>query len=582
MDGKKIFRIGASFLIILLIVTSVVNAISINNNLELEEDVEKNDCGCEDKNNELYFNNESYQLGLLPGGDPLPPGKDFTGRAPTSWDWRDKDGKDWTTPIKNQGNCGSCYAFGSYAAMESCIKIKSNEPDLSIDLSEQFMVSCGKEWLDGINGCDGAYFNPIFQFIKTYGAIPESCFPYTSGGGSVPPCSNKCSNWQDLQMFINDWGVVSSTQSSIKNALIEYGPLPTGMKVYYNFYDYSGGVYEPSGSLQGYHLVTIVGYNDNPGYWICKNSWGTNWGESGWFKIKYGVCDIEKDTAYLEVQGQENLFSQTKCGTLTSKRSGDIYNYNSCCVSMSEHVWGGDATAWYEFNIGKVKVKEGMEIGIEFADWGWFGNGPNLYVYNWVDKKYTCLGTNLGDNDEFKWVWKTTTNSQNYVREDGVVEVKVWTEELDWTILYHVGIRGQLLMPNLKCSGDLNFGYIAPGQSATKTIKVHNIGAAGSELDWKISSWPNWGTWTFTPNKGNKLKPEDGAVTITVKVVAPTTQDEYSGKVKIINENDDSDYEFIDASLTTRRSRQYSTTFLVFLQEKIQLLLSRFLFVLKR
>ena len=157
--------------------------------------------------------------------------------------------------------------------MESCLKIKNNDPDLSIDLSEQFMVSCGEEWMDGMDGCEGAYITPTFSFIDKYGAIPESCFKYTSGGGSVPPCSNKCSNWEDLTINIKDWGHVSSSQESIKNALIQYGPLPTGMEVYENFNSYSGGVYEPSGSMLGYHLVAIVGYNDNPGYWICKNSW---------------------------------------------------------------------------------------------------------------------------------------------------------------------------------------------------------------------------------------------------------------------------------------------------------------------
>lgn len=79
--------------------------------------------------------------------------------TPPSWDWRKKDGQDWTTPIKSQGACGSCYAFGSYTAMESCIKIKSGSPSFSIDLSEQFMVSCEKDWKSGILGCDGSYMN---------------------------------------------------------------------------------------------------------------------------------------------------------------------------------------------------------------------------------------------------------------------------------------------------------------------------------------------------------------------------------------------------------------------------------------
>jgi C1A family cysteine protease len=571
MKTKKIFGIWAVILIILLVITPITNSITleINKNKKGEQVDKTDDCGC---NNSKEINNnikhtDNYYLGLLPGGDPLPPKEEFMGRAPSSWDWRNKDGKDWTTPIKDQGNCGSCYAFGSYAAMESCIKIKSNKPNLSIDLSEQFMVSCGKEWVSGIYGCNGAQLDPIFQFIETYGAIPESCFPYTSWSGSVPPCSNKCSNWEDLQIYIDNWGSVSSSQSSIKNALIQYGPLPTKMSVYVNFYDYSGGIYEPSGSLQGYHLVAIVGYNDNPGYWICKNSWGKDWGENGWFRIKYGVCEIEEETIYLEVKNGGNIFQEIKCGIETSKRSGDIYNYNNCQVSMAEHIWAGDATAWYEFDVGEVVIED-IEIGVEFADWGWIGDGPNLYVYNWIDKKYTLLGKDLGNSDEFNWVWKTTSNSNDYISADGIIEVNVWAEDDDWVVIYHVGVKGQLIKPDLKCNGDLQFGYVPEGQSVTKSIKVENDGDSGSDLDWKISSLPGWGTWTITPLNGENLKPEDGNVTVTVKVVAPTTQDDFLGNIKIINENDDSDYEIIDTSLSTQRTKQSLNKLFTFSNER--------------
>ena len=104
--------------IVLLMVLGSFGAVTSQSN---------DDCGCSDLDEETSDNVEykEYYLGLLPG-DPLPPGEEFTGRAPTSFDWRDKDDKDWTTPIKNQGACGSCYAFASYASMEACIKIKSN------------------------------------------------------------------------------------------------------------------------------------------------------------------------------------------------------------------------------------------------------------------------------------------------------------------------------------------------------------------------------------------------------------------------------------------------------------------------
>ena len=270
--------------------------------------------------------------------------------------------------------------------------------------------------------------------------------------------------------------------------------------------------------------------------------------------------------------GNAGYFEEIKCGTKTSKRSGDIYNYNSCQVSMGEHIFGGDATAWYEFEIGDVKVAEGMEIGVEFADWGWIGDGPNLYVYNWDDKKYTCLGADVGDNDDFKWIWIKTSNSFKYISDEGIVEVKVWAEDDDWTILYHVGVKGQLIKPNLECSDSLDFDYVKPGGSVLKNITVENIGNIGTELDWNIISWPDWGTWTFTPSSGDDLKPEDGSIKVSVSVVAPTTQNHFTGQIKVVNENDDNDYETIDVFISTRKSKEFSNILIISLQKSFDIL----------
>jgi hypothetical protein len=275
------------------------------------------------------------------------------------------------------------------------------------------------------------------------------------------------------------------------------------------------------------------------------------------------------------VCGSTGYFEKIKCGTKTSKRSGDIYNYNSCQVSMCEHIFGGDATALYEFDISDVKVAEGIEIGVEFADWGWIGDGPNFYVYNWVDKKYTCLAVDIGDNDGFKWIWKKTTNSFKYVSNEGLINVKVWAEDDDWVILYHVGVKGQLLKPNLECSDSLNFNNIRPGETVLRNITVENIGDIGTELDWNIKSWPDWGIWTFTPSSGDDLKPEDGKVKVTVKLIAPDTKDHFTGKIKVVNENDEYDNEIIEVSFTTQKSKEFSNL-LIYFTKKFQHLFSYF------
>ncbi len=255
-----------------------------------EEITNDNDCGCGSIETPAIDGNY-HRTGMLPAKETLPEGEIFTGRTFASWDWRDAtyNGQtgDWTTPIRNQADCGSCYAFAPLGSIESLIKIKQGNPGYTIDLSEQFIVSCGTEWMsDYIDGCNGAYSPGPYNFITTYGALPESCFPYVSGSGSVPPCSDKCSNWEDLIIQIDGWHTVASDITSIKNALIQHGPLTAGMIVYDDFFGYSGGVDQHPGSDPDpmNHAVVIVGYDDAQNCWICKNSWGTGWGEDGWFK----------------------------------------------------------------------------------------------------------------------------------------------------------------------------------------------------------------------------------------------------------------------------------------------------------
>ena len=260
--------------------------------------------------------NSTNEEGFIPGEiyDIPPSGKGdtFIGNAPPSWDWRNVDGKDYTTKIKNQGECGSCYAFGNLAALESNVKIKLDAPGMNIDFSEQFMVSCGWGWTSGMDGCNGAEIDPTYDFIKDYGAIAESSFPYSSGGGTTGSCDRKYPNYEDFKFDIQSWGSVNSNVEDIKNALVQYGPLPTSMVVYDDFFGgYTGGVYHHPGDesdVKTNHRVTIVGYDDSQSCWICKNSWGKDWGENGWFKIAYGDCRIEDFTRYFVLDDFDDVY----------------------------------------------------------------------------------------------------------------------------------------------------------------------------------------------------------------------------------------------------------------------------------
>ncbi len=234
---------------------------------------------------------EPTLLSLLPAraAPPLSPPHWGGNSLPSSIDWRDHDG-DWTTPIRDQENCGSCVAFGTLGAVESRLEIYHDNPDETPDLSEQHLFFCG-----GGDCEDGWFPSTAMNFTRDTGVADEPCAPYHTGD---PTCS-PCSDWQDRVTRIHCW-YFTSGRDNVKYYLANYGPVEAVMDVYTDFFSYSSGIYRHSGGIyEGGHAITLVGYDDSGGYWIAKNSWDTDWGEGGWFRVAYG--DVIHDSAYVPV-----------------------------------------------------------------------------------------------------------------------------------------------------------------------------------------------------------------------------------------------------------------------------------------
>jgi len=123
----------------------------------------------------------------------------------------------------------------------------------------------------------------------------------------------------------------------------------------------------------------------------------------------------------------------------------------------------------------------------------------------------------------------------------------------EWTREIYTFTTKSLPEPDLECEGELNWEDVEPGGTVEGSFTVENVGEDGSELDWEITEWPEWGNWTFDSDSGTGLTPEDDPVTVEVEVVAPDEQNqEFTGEVTIVNSDDPSDYCTIPVSLTTR------------------------------
>uniref|UniRef100_A0A914CR19 Uncharacterized protein n=1 Tax=Acrobeloides nanus TaxID=290746 RepID=A0A914CR19_9BILA len=228
--------------------------------------------------------------GLMnPVNTPAPASSTRTKRQSQAYfDWRNSNN---VSPVRDQGNCGSCWAFGSTAAVESQLLIHNHSNYVGLlglymnypDQSEQELVSC----VSGSN-CGGGNVNAALNYIKNNGQDTESSYPYaTSNSACNPVASGKTK-------IISYWNVGTS-EVNIANQLLSTGPLILGLWLPPSFWYYKSGVYQPNAGdcvagTNG-HVMAVVGYNVTSGgtpYWIVKNSWGTSFGQSGYINWYFG------------------------------------------------------------------------------------------------------------------------------------------------------------------------------------------------------------------------------------------------------------------------------------------------------
>jgi len=210
------------------------------------------------------------------------------------------DSVDWVeqgavTPVKNQGQCGSCWSFSTTGALEGAYKIAGNP---LTSLSEEDLVQCDK--VD--SGCQGGLMDNAFDWIKTHGVATEASYPYTSGEGTRGTCSRVKEN--NAVVTVGGYiDVAADDEAALKSAVAQQ-PVSVAIEADKSVFQlYSGGVLDSAScGKQLDHGVLVVGYGTDAGtnYWKVKNSWGATWGEEGYIRMARGsnMCGIASQPSY--------------------------------------------------------------------------------------------------------------------------------------------------------------------------------------------------------------------------------------------------------------------------------------------
>ena len=225
---------------------------------------------------------------------------------PTHVDWREMG---VVSAVKDQGMCGSCWTFSTTGAMESHHAIKFGNWRTA-EMAEQQLLDCAYDFDN--NGCNGGLPSHAFEYIHYAGGLSrEFKYPYraqSSGDKSLCNFFPTVNKTAIAARTVKSFNVTQNDEESIKRIIATVGPVSVAFQVVDDFMLYKRGIYSSSKCKNGpsdvNHAVLIVGYGQAPEtgkpYWIVKNSWGSSWGENGYFRIERGsnMCGISVCASY--------------------------------------------------------------------------------------------------------------------------------------------------------------------------------------------------------------------------------------------------------------------------------------------
>jgi C1A family cysteine protease len=271
---------------------------------------------------------------------------------PAEVDWRNRNGNH-VPPVQDQKFCGSCVSFGTTALVSSICSVEKGEMP---DLSEADLHFCSSHGAS----CAGWSPETALGQVQSRGVLHLAAFPYMTAFDSPPKIDPNTDEWlphchaapdRSTAVKIGNWSTIADVTER-KRRLANVGPCTCVLHVFDDFYSYSSGVYHHvSGADKGTHCVEVIGYSDPGKFWICKNSWGVNWGEGGYFCIAYGEAGIDTEFPFWTASGVSVPATRGRRGweslggVITSRPSAVSWGPNRIDVVAR----GADCAAWHRW-----------------------------------------------------------------------------------------------------------------------------------------------------------------------------------------------------------------------------------------
>ncbi|ESO94490.1 hypothetical protein LOTGIDRAFT_118077 [Lottia gigantea] len=322
-----------------------------------------------------------YRLGTFPLGSNVvqmtPLRVKLTDVLPESFDARTK-WPSYIKPIRDQGNCGASWAFSTTAVASDRLAIESLG-EIKDELSAQHMLSCN---VRKQKGCEGGNLDRAWWFLRKTGVVTEECYPYESGDTtdkgdclvsrrkSNTTCPSRILYKEKRRYKATPPYRIAPKEREIMKEIMDNGPVQATFMVKSDFFMYKNGVYRYSNisfdeEPAVYHSVRIIGwgvertiYGDILKYWICANSWGTQWGENGYFRIIRGRDECEIESYIVGVWGQisgdaslRTLLTRGRRRRLFAERSLRNLRVNSMAKGRKSR----------SRQVGRKKVKRGRK-----------------------------------------------------------------------------------------------------------------------------------------------------------------------------------------------------------------------------